>query len=357
MSKKITRRDFLKIVAVGAAAGAALKLGLDSLSADEIISETRLLMGTVVNIKAVGLDPRLAEAAINSCFARMSAHESVLSRFLPGSQLSELNQAGVTRGPHPALLTVLKQSQELSQQTDGAFDITIHPLLTLYQSSQTLPSDAAIQQALRLVDYRKLKFDEDSAQFEQPGMTITLDGIAKGFIVDEGVAELQSFGFSNVMVEAGGDLMALGEKTSTSPWKIGLQAPRAEMGNLVATLPVSNQALATSGDYLQAFSSDFANHHIIDPRSGHSSPKLASVSVLAPSVMLADGLATAVMVMGKLDLVEKLPRCEAFAVTKKAKIIKTTGFGEMGGWTGALVSQARLGNYPLQNTKYNTMPE
>jgi len=329
MSKKITRRDFLKIVAVGGAAGAALKLGLDSLPADEIASETRLLMGTVINIKAVGLDPRLAEAAINSCFARMSAHESVLSRFLPGSQLSELNQVGYMHDPHPALLTVLRQSQELSQQTDGAFDVTIHPLLSLYQSSQTLPSDEAIQQALSLVDYRKLKVEESVVRFEQPGMSITLDGIAKGFIVDEGVAELQSFGFENVMVEAGGDLMALGQKTSASPWKIGLQAPRAEMGNLLATLNVENQALATSGDYMQAFSDDLSSHHIIDPRSGYSSPELASVSILAPSVMLADGLATSVMVMGEsgLDLIERMPHCEAFTVTKSAKIMKTTGFG------------------------------
>ena len=329
MSKKITRRDFLKIVAVGGAAGAALKLGLDSLPADEIASETRLLMGTVINIKAVGLDPRLAEAAINSCFARMSAHESVLSRFLPGSQLSELNQVGTMHDPHPALLTVLRQSQELSQQTDGAFDVTIHPLLSLYQSSQTLPSDEAIQQALSLVDYRKLKVEESVVRFEQPGMSITLDGIAKGFIVDEGVAELQSFGFENVMVEAGGDLMALGQKSSASPWKIGLQAPRAEMGNLLATLNVENQALATSGDYMQAFSDDLSSHHIIDPRSGYSSPELASVSILAPSVMLADGLATSVMVMGEsgLDLIERMPHCEAFTVTKSAKIMKTTGFG------------------------------
>ncbi len=86
---------------------------------------------------------------------------------------------------------------------------------------------------LALVDYRKLKIEENALHFEQPGMTITLDGIAKGFIVDEGVTELQNFGFTNVMVEAGGDLMALGEKAPYAPWKIGLQAPRAEMGNLL----------------------------------------------------------------------------------------------------------------------------
>ena len=328
--KKITRRQFLQIVAFSGAAGAAIKLGLDTLSADEIVSETRLLMGTVINIKAVGLDPRLAAEAINASFARMSAHESVLSRFLPESQLSKLNQAGVTKDPHPALLTVLNQSQELSQLTDGAFDITVNPLLTLYQSSETLPTDEKVQQALALVDFRKLNINENAVSFEQSEMSITLDGVAKGFIVDEGVAELQNHGFTNVMVEAGGDLMALGEKAPASPWKIGLQAPRAEMGNLLTTMSVNNQALATSGDYLQAFTADFANHHIIDPRSGYSSPELASVSVLAPSVMLADGLATAVMVMGKagLDLIEQMSDCEAFAVTKNTRVLKTSGFRE-----------------------------
>jgi len=106
---KINRRQFLQIVALGGAAAAATKFGLDSLSASEIVSETRLLMGTVINIKTVGLDPKLATEAIAASFDRMAAHESVLSRFLPGSQLSELNQTGVTHDPSPALLAVLDQ--------------------------------------------------------------------------------------------------------------------------------------------------------------------------------------------------------------------------------------------------------
>ena len=325
---KLTRRQFLQIVAFSGAAGAALKIGLDTLSSDEVVSESRLLIGTIISIKVVGLDPKFASEAINASFARMSAHESVLSRFLPESQLSELNQAGVTSDPHPALLTVLRQSQEFSHLTDGAFDVTINPLLALYQSNKKLPGAEEVQQALELIDYRKIDISDQAVSLQKNGMSITLDGVAKGFIVDEGVAELQSFGLSNVMVEAGGDLMALGEKAPASPWKIGLQAPRAEMGNLLTTMAVENQAVATSGDYLQGFTSDFAHHHIIDPRSGYSSLELASVSVVAPSVMLADGLATSVMVMGDagLDMIEQMPRCEAFAVTKNARILKTSGF-------------------------------
>ena len=329
--KKLTRRQFLQIIAMSGAAGLAIKIGLDNLNIDQTVSETRLLMGTVINIKAVGPNPQAASVAINACLDHMAELESVLSRFQPSSQLSRLNQVGVVDNPHPALFGLVKQSQELSQLTKGAFDITVKPLLDLYQAFPgTLPRSHQIEQALQLVDFRKIELSSQRIVFQQRDMSITLDGIAKGFIVDEGVAILKQFGFANVMVEAGGDLMGLGEKAPQSPWKIGLQAPRAEMGNLMATFDIRDQAIATSGDYMQAFTADFANHHIIDPRSGHSSPELASVSVTAPTVTLADGLATAVMVMGKigLQLIEGLSGYEAYAVTKDAIVLKTSGFQE-----------------------------
>lgn len=326
----ISRRDFLKIIAVSGAAGLTAKYGLNSLIADEVVSETRLLMGTVINIKAIGLAPKAASVAINACFDRMAELESVMSRFKPESQLSQLNQTGALKDANPSLISLIQKSQELSQLTDGAFDITVKPLLDLYQVGEILPSEKQILSTLSLVDYRKLDVDNQTVSFQQKGMSITLDGIAKGFIVDNGVAILQDFGFENVMVEAGGDLMALGEKALHSPWKIGLQAPRAEMGTLMTTFNIQNRAMATSGDYMQAFTPDFANHHIIDPRSGHSSPDLASVSLTAPTVVLADGLATAVMVMGTtgLSLIERLSGCEAYAVTKDAIVLKTSGFQE-----------------------------
>jgi len=327
--KKITRRQFLQIIAISGAAGLALKIGLDNLSIDEMISETRLLMGTVINIKAVGPNPQAASVAINACFERMAELESVLSRFQPSSQLSRLNQVGAVDNPHPALFRLVKQSQELSQLTDGAFDITVKPLLDLYQAfSGTLPKSLQIEQALHRVDFRKIELSSQRITFKQREMSITLDGIAKGFIVDEGVAILKQFGFANVMVEAGGDLMGLGEKAPQSPWKIGLQAPRAEMGNLMTTFDIRNQAIATSGDYMQAFTSDFVNHHIIDPRTGHSSPELASASIIAPTAALADGLATAVMVMGQagLQVIEQISDSEAYVVTKNGVIQKTSGY-------------------------------
>lgn len=326
--KTISRRDFLKIIAVSGVAGFTAKYGLDSLIKYHIVSETRLLMGTIINIKAVGSDPETASAAINACLDRMSVLEGVLSRFQPKSQLSRLNQVGMLEDAHPTLVSLIQKSKELSQLTDGAFDITVKPLLDLYQTSETLPTEEQIQSNRSLVDYRNLNVENQSVSFKQKGMSITLDGIAKGFIVDEGVAVLRQYGFENVMVEAGGDLMGLGENSLQSPWKIGLQSPRGELGSLITTITVKSKALATSGDYMQAFSQDFVHHHIIDPRTGHSSLELASVSVIAPTVVQADGLATAIMVLGQdgIWLAEKLPSCEAYAIGKNLDIFKTDGF-------------------------------
>jgi thiamine biosynthesis lipoprotein len=325
----INRRQFLKIIAASGAIGLAWKLGLRDLPDDQVITDTRLLMGTVIDMTLISDDPANAKTAIDTCFACMSELEGVLSRFMPSSQLSTLNRTGTQTEADPALVNLVKQSIALSQLSNGAFDITVKPLLDLYRAVPgVLPSSTQIDQALNLVGYRNLELSGNKITFHQPGMSITLDGIAKGFIVDKGIESLQSFGYTNALVEAGGDLMGLGEKAPSTPWKIGLQSPRAAIGNLIASLNIQNQAIATSGDYMQAFTPDFANHHIIDPRIGHSSPELASVSVIAGTAAQADALATTVMVMGRsgLQLIEQMEGCEAFAISKDMSELKTSGF-------------------------------
>ena len=160
-------------------------------------------------------------------------------------------------------------------------------------------------------------------------MGISLDGIGKGYIVDQGVAALKQRGFNNVYVEAGGDLMVSGQKEAAVPWRIGIRNPRPQHNQRLVTVAVSDKAVATSGDYLQAFTPDLRHHHIIDPRSGFSPPELASCTVTAPSVAMADGLATALMVLGKndaLDLIEPMHGCEAYMVDKNLQHFNTTGF-------------------------------
>lgn len=328
-NKKLSRRQFLQIIAVGGAAGLAYKSGKALISRDDTYSETRLLMGTVVNLTIIGATQKSAYSSITASLDRMEALENILSRFKPDSQLSLLNQNKKLNVADPVLIYLVQKAQELSILTNGAFDITVKPFLDLYLTNSSLPTEKQINQALSLVDYQKIDIGENTLSFQNPGMSISLDGIAKGYIVDQGVAVLRDSGFSKVMVEAGGDLMALGEKAPQTPWKIALQAPRSEMGNSLTTINLQDQAVATSGDYMQSFSSDFAHHHIINPRTGYSSSELASVSVLAKNVMLADALATSLMVLGKnagTSLIESLPSCEALLITKNLKISRTTGF-------------------------------
>ena len=208
--------------------------------------------------------------------------------------------------------------------------MTVKPLLDLYQKAQPeQPSDELVQAALALVDYKNLMISDEEISFAVPGMAITLDGIAKGHVVDVGVARLRELGFENVFVEAGGDLMASGQKAAQTVWEVGVQSPRMSENHLLASFGVSDQAVATSGDYMQYFSTDMSRHHILDPHSGYSAPYLSSATVVAPSCAQADTLATALMVMDQgagVALVDTMPDVEAMLVTKDMQIIRSKNF-------------------------------
>ena len=286
------------------------------------VGETRLLMGTIVHFTLVGENRTAAARAIAATLDRMAGLESILSHHRAESQLSRLNATGQLDDADPALIDLLATAQKISQQSDGAFDVTVKPLVDLYQryhGMDLLPPSTAIEQALARVDYTGIHVDGNRVSLAQSGMGVTLDGIAKGFIVDAGVEVLRSNGFGNVLVEAGGDLSAMGSDASAQPWRIGVQAPRARQNGLLAKFDLADRAAATSGDYIQPFSADLRHHHIIDPRTGYSSPELASVTVMAPSAVQADGWATALAVAGvdrSRQILAKLTGLSAYLVTK-----------------------------------------
>jgi thiamine biosynthesis lipoprotein len=330
-NKKLSRRDFIKITAVAGTVLAGGKLLFD-LTNDEFVtvSETRLLMGTIINLAVVAESKAAGEATIDATFTELERQVAIFTHRNPESPVAILNSTGKQAKPPQELVEVLTQAIEISQITNGAFDVTVKPLVDLYQQSQpNLPSAGSVESALSLVDYTQLAVSSEEISLGKPGMAITLDGIAKGYIVDVGTAVLKKLGFKNVYIEAGGDLMASGKKDSGSPWKIGIQSPRQEQPGLMAQINISDQAVATSGDYFQYFSADRLNHHIIDPRVGFSSAELASVTILSQNAMQSDALATAVMVLGVdtgLSLLERLSDVEGYLVTKANQPIKTPGF-------------------------------
>lgn len=331
-SRMFSRRQALRILAVSSVSGLALHWGAGLLDnkADRppVVHESHLLMGTVLNLTLVSDDPSHARAAAAAALAGMQRLAGLCSRFDPASQLSQLNAQGVLAAPDPALVTILRQADAVSRASQGAFDVSVKPLLDLYLASagRGLPAWPAIAALLPKVGYSHIAIDDREVALTRPGMALTLDGIAKGAVIDAGVAALRQHGFDAVLVEAGGDLLAAGAPAVHAPWKIGLRTPRP--GLAMPRLRIENQAVATSGDYLQRFAPDGSAHHILDGRRGASAPELASVTVVAPSAVLADALSTAIMVCGcdeGLALLAQFPGSAAYVVDKQGQATASAG--------------------------------
>ncbi len=321
----ISRRDFLKITAVAGtllAGGSLLRLGIAPKPVT--LRETQTLMGTVINLVLVTDDAENGRFAIESMFAEMRRLIAIFDHRQADSTLSQLNQQGSLTAPPSELVAILSQAIMYGDLTGGAFDVSIKPLL---DAVRAVGAEKARADSQQFVDYRRIQLHDDKIVL-QPGMALTLDGIAKGTVVDGAVAALAAQGYENVLVEAGGDLVGNGRSADNTPWHVGIQHPR-QAGSTMTTLPVSAQAVATSGDYMNTFTADFSRHHILDPRTGDSPAQSASVTVLAPNAATADALSTALMVMGSeagLALVETITAVEALFITKEMQIYKTSKF-------------------------------
>lgn len=319
------------MLGLSAAAASALAVGRRGPSSAQTVIRSTWLMGTSARLTVVGTDRDEAEAAADATLAEMERLEAVLSAYRPDTPLSRLNAAGRLADPEPALLEVLTLAERISTLGEGAFDLTVQPLLDLYDARRggpSLPSPAAVEAARALVDHRGVHVDPTAVTLARPGMRITVDGIATGYILDRGTAVLRARGFPNVLVDVGGDIVARGERAPGRAWRIGLRHPRPGPA-LVGTFEVRDAAVATSGDYLHAFTADYARHHIVDPRTGWSPPELASATVIAPDAATADALSTLAFVLGARrarDLLEALPGCEGCFLDKELRMTRTAGF-------------------------------
>lgn len=327
----MTRRTVLKSIGFGGAAGLSLALW-DRVPrqkpASATVRDTRLLMGTVVNVAIVGEDIEGGRSAIADAFDAMQRHAGIFNRYDPASPLSALNARGTLRTADPALAGVLRQAEAVSLASQGAFDVTVLPLVDLYRNRSEFPSDRVVRDTLESVGHQGLRIGTDAVALDRPGMGVTLDGIAKGAVIDAGLQALRARGFHNCLVEAGGDLAASGASPAGRAWRVGLRPPRAAAASAMPRIVIGDRAVATSGDYLQSYAPDFSAHHILDPRRGVSPSELASVTIIAPSAVLADALATAVMVAGVrggLALLEGYPDCDAILFDKQMRMAATPG--------------------------------
>ena len=336
--RKVSRRQVLRITAVAGislAMGTGLVRSLLSRAGLHRVSETRTQMGTLVIITIVAPEFKVAREMVQNAFAKIERLEGILSRHRRDTPLDRLNTKGFLEAPPPALVEVMGRALTYSLMTDGAFDVTVAPLLELYAShfevSNRPPTDREIERILESVDYRKVRVDSDAIALEGPEMKVTLDGIAKGYIVDQTVKTLVDNGAERVLINAGGDMASGGCGSLEHPWTVGVRDP-SEPEGLLASVRLGGECIATSGDYMQAFTQDRRFNHIIDPRTGYSPEQTSAVTVITTSAMGADALSTGVMVLAPAEgfqLMKNMDDTEGVIITKEGELVTTPGLGHL----------------------------
>jgi len=262
-------------------------------------TRTRPLMGTLVTVIVLHPSGEKATNAMEDAFSEMDRLIPILDRHAPGTPISHLNRQGYLRDAPPEVHEVLGHADRVFRLTRGAFDISVKPVLELFEEffsrrGQVPPSED-IRRALKRVGAQHIRQGEREIRFLREGMEISLDGIAKGYIVERAVAKLKALGIQHALINAGGDIQALGDKGNGQPWRIAIQDP-FERSQTLQAITLRDGAVATSGDYVNFFDPERKYHHIIDPETGRSPQQFTSVSVVAASVTLADALATAAFI-------------------------------------------------------------
>jgi thiamine biosynthesis lipoprotein len=281
-----------------------------------------------VVIEARHSEVAIARLAVQRAFEEIERVEQVMSLYRSDSQVCRLNRDGRLERPDPMLVEVLQSACTLSRRTRGAFDVTVQPLWEVFAGAQRegrSVTEADRTAALARVDWRHLSVSSERLALS-PGMAITLNGIAQGYATDRATAVLRECGIEHALVNAG-EVGALGTRGG-EPWCVGIQHPR-EPEAYIALAKLAGRCVSTSGDYATTFSNDRRSNHLFDPRTGRSPDEFASVTVVAPTAMQADGLSTAISVLGLErgeQLLNETPDCDALFVLKDGRTFQTAEF-------------------------------
>lgn len=289
--------------------------------------QTRFMMDTFVSIHAIGQRDITSEA-VDRAFDRMQEIDRKFNPYNKESPLYAFNHKGVPI-TDKEILDVVKIALDVCRQSDGAFDITTFSLTELWGFNTDvpqLPDRQQIKQTLGKVNYRNILIGDRGIEKAQKGVRIGLGAIAKGYAVNEAVKVLKNEGVDSAIIDAGGDIYALGRKGKEF-WKVGIKNPKDE--GILGYLEVEDMAVMASGDYERFFINENKKyHHIFNPKTGYPAQGLTSVTVICSSPILADAWATAVFVLGKdkgLDIVEKLSGIDAIIVTTDGQVLCSSG--------------------------------
>lgn len=307
----------------------------------EYVSET-FLMDTYVSIKTYGPDTDLMKQAVSEAFSEMRRIAELTDRFPEEGTIeytiSEVCKINSMAGKEPVLVSedvfrILLLAKEYNELSQGAFDITIAPVLDVWgfgRDKMQVPNESDIKQVLKLVDIDNLVINskEKSAFLKYKGASVDLGGIAKGYAAERAADVLKKYGIKQAIINAGGNVRVLGLKEKVSPWKIGIQDPR-DASNLIAILHLEDESAVTAGDYQRYFTTDGVRyHHIISPWTGFPANNHLSVTVVCKDAGVADVLATALFILEPkeaFNLAESLAGIDAVLVSSDKKIRVTSG--------------------------------
>ncbi|MDO5520419.1 MAG: FAD:protein FMN transferase [bacterium] len=302
------------------------------------ITDSQFLLNTIVQITLYDLqDEKILQGAFDVC----ASYEDVYSRTLESSELYKLNNRTLEAkdGKYTVsdnLAELISKALYYSQLSNGAFDLTIAPVSSLWDftsSNPTLPDDAKIKENLKHIDYNKVHVDGNTIWFDDDKTTIDLGAIAKGYIADRIKDYLKENGVNSAMINLGGNVLCVGKKPDGSPFNVGIQKPFADRNETCAIMELDDVSVVSSGIYERCITVDGKSyHHILNPKTGYSYENdLVAVTIVSKESVVGDGLSTSVFALGLekgLELIDSLDNVYAVFITNDYELHYSEGFKE-----------------------------
>lgn len=310
----------------------------------ERMTDTRFLLGTAVTITIQ--QHGVSRAVFRSAFDRTEEIQNRMSINEAEYDETEVLRINRNAGIAPSAVSddtlhVIREGLRYGELTEGAFDITVAPLIRLWgfgSEAMRVPAPAEIEAVLAAVDYSRVEIrtgedDDDLVYLPLPEMGIDVGGIAKGYAADEAARVLREAGVRNAILDFGGDIVTIGGRPDGSPWRIGIQHPSGQRNTFIGILSSRDESVVSSGAYERYFFEDGVRyHHIFDPATGYPSDSgLTSVTVVGEDAMKTDVLSTAIFVMGVeagLALLDSLRGYEGILATEDMRVFVTAGIAD-----------------------------
>ena len=325
------RRQWMKL-----GLGLGLGVAMHPAMAGALVWRQRAMVGfgTTLWLRAGHANVAQLDAALDAAVKALRDVETEMSLFNPDSAVSRLNATGVLHNPSAHLCSVLRLSAHVSRRSAGAFDISMQPLWKVWaeaQADKRLPAQRAVVQAQRRVNWQAVEVSADTVRLNVKGMGVSLNGIAQGYAADVVKAVLQAHGMAHAQIDAG-ETALLGQAPGGKPWALGVEDVAVlPHRHVTPVLQADGRAIATSSDAHTAFSADHLHHHILNPHTGYSPAHWTSVSVLAPSCVLADAL-TKVFFMQPLQQLQATAKAwgvDVLAQRKSGEWVATAGVKQL----------------------------